>query len=209
MYRLPRHRLFTASSTDTTGSSAHLGVPRLRTSIPKTCLPPFSHPSLPETESSSPLSPLPRLSASRLRRSPDAAEIFSNVASSFCSAAAYRHNRSRNFSPPLYPVSFEQTSNIGRRSTHSANVTCLFSIYSCRSFVSATRSTLYGPSFVQVSSPSIHAFISDTHYVDLFTSSNNINTFYTRTCVCLPTMTYYPVYPLDGPLTCDEKYFYI
>ena len=67
--RLPHSCLLPASATITTGSSAHLGVPRLRPSIPKTHLPPFSHPSLPKADSSSPPSSPPRLSDSRHRRS--------------------------------------------------------------------------------------------------------------------------------------------
>ena len=67
MPRLPRSRLLPASATTTTGSSVHLSVPCLHTSTPKTYLPPFSHPSLPKAESSSPPSPPPRMSDSHSR----------------------------------------------------------------------------------------------------------------------------------------------
>ena len=156
---LPRSRLLPAPATTTIGSSSHLGIPLLRLSIPKTHLPPFSHPSLPKTDSFSSPSPPPRLLDSCRCRSSAASKIFFNVASSCCYATAWRHQVSCNFLPPSYPVSFAQTSNIVQRATDSATATFLLSMYSHSGLVPAAWSTLSSPSFVQVLSPSLRAFI--------------------------------------------------
>ena len=103
MYRLPCRCLSPASVIATIGSSSYLCVPCTRTTIPKARLLPFSHLSLPETDSSSPPSPPPCLSDSRRLRSLDSAKIFFNMSSICCSAAACRHHGSRN--PPPYLLS--------------------------------------------------------------------------------------------------------
>ena len=54
------------------------------------------------------------------------------------SSASCRHYGSRNFPPTSYPIYFEQTSNIGRRSTQSATIACLLLIYSRSDLVPAT-----------------------------------------------------------------------
>ena len=102
-----------------TGSSAHSGVTCIHPTIPKNVLTPFHHPSLPETDFSSPPSPRPCLPDSRRRRSHDASEISFRVVFVYCSAAACCHHGLRSLPPPSYPVSFAQTSNISRRATHS------------------------------------------------------------------------------------------
>ena len=162
MSSLSRLRLLPSSATATTGSSVHLGVPRLHLSIPKTRIPPFSHPSITETDSSSPLFPPPSLLDYCHRRSPTASEIFFNMASSCFFAASFRHHVPCKFPPPSYPVSFAQTSNICQRSTHSATTAFLLSIYYSSGLVPAAWSTLFRPSFVQVSSPRLCTFIPVT-----------------------------------------------
>ena len=118
-----------------TGSSAHPGITRIRPSISKTLHPTFPHSSLPETDSTSPTSPPPRLPDYRCFCSHATSETSFNVDFKCCSTAACCHHGSQNLPPTSYPISFAHTSNIGCRSTHSATITCLLLIYSLRGYV--------------------------------------------------------------------------
>ena len=131
----PLPRIFPASATATTGSSTHLGVPRLRPRIPKSRLPPFSHPSLPKNDHPSPTWYRPLLSDSCIRRPPAVSEIFFNLAYSCCSAASCRHNGLRN--PPLLPC-IPSTLHLSKILTEGPPTT-LLPLASCRYIPAAVK----------------------------------------------------------------------
>ena len=150
-----------------TGSSAHLGVTGLRPSIPKNLHPPLPHPSLPDNDSSSPLSYPPCLPDScHCCYHAAAATLLPKSLLEWYSAVVLQTpidtTARATPPPPSYPIYFSQTSNIGRRATHSATIAFLLFMYPQRGLVPSAWITLSTPSFCQVPSPSLQSFIPFT-----------------------------------------------